>query len=261
MAQQPRRTHVFINPAVSVAIQSPGASPLIQEPRRTKLFNPNTIPRFETPSLSRRLREETMTELDRAKNAKFVRDLLEGELSRERYCQFLACIHEIYTVLEWLLERHRDHPVAGRFYMPHLFRAQAVQQDLDYFLRGRPLEPVRDLAPVRGWIQRLTYISDNHPELLAAHAYVRYMRELCGCEEAAERVARTFRLSLDAPEGGAPRGLAYHYFKGLRDLDAARADFRARLDGIPTELVEEDDFLREARRAFTLNYAMVLELV
>ena len=259
--QQPRRTHFF-----QVTAAGPGdhhvqgqAPALSGEPRRTAVFAPISRPAPEPHCLSKLLREETQLETERARSSGQIMDILSSPLSREPYCSFLSSMLAVYEALETALEKHREHPVVGRLYWPEIFRANALKHDLEYFLAGRQPDDVMQMASVRAWVQRIHHVSAHQPELLIAHAYMRQMRNLvCGPDDG-ERVGQILRLPTGSPRTPA-NGLSYFRYPNISDLPAARTSYRQRLDSIPTDLYDEDEILREARRAFAFNWAIVLEL-
>lgn len=204
-------------------------------------------PTLETPTpstLSARLRDETRDAHRAAERGRLVRDLLRGDLTRDRYADFLAALHRLYTALERGLEAHRDHPCVAPLHWPALARAPAIARDLAALV-GADAEAriARDTA-ADACVARLTALAAADPPLLLAHAYVNYLGDLSGGQILRSCVARF-----------APDALARFDFPGL-DVAAARHEFRARLDAAPLAPRPAAAVVAEARRAFALHAAL-----
>jgi heme oxygenase len=127
------------------------------------------------------LRELTAEKHHDAERTEFVKELLGGSITEERYATFLFNLHPIYHVLESFAM------INGSMDDLHdLCRANSIYEDyLELWKDTKPPE----LCPT---VDRyLKYIKDEllpNPDRLFAHIYVRHMGDLAGGQMIAKRV-------------------------------------------------------------------------
>ena len=127
------------------------------------------------------LRELTAEKHHDAERTEFVKELLGGSITEERYATFLFNLHPIYHVLESFAMINGS--MDG---LDDLCRANSIYQDyLELWKDTKPPE----LCPT---VDRyLKYIKDElspNPDRLFAHVYVRHMGDLAGGQMIAKRV-------------------------------------------------------------------------
>ena len=127
------------------------------------------------------LRELTAEKHHDAERTAFVKELLGGSITEERYATFLFNLHPIYHVLESFAMINGS--MDG---LDDLCRANSIYQDyLELWKDTKPPE----LCPT---VDRyLKYIKDElapNPDRLFAHVYVRHMGDLAGGQMIAKRV-------------------------------------------------------------------------
>ena len=133
-----------------------------------------------TASLAERLRTETRALHTAAERSRFMGVLLRGQMDRASYCALLRNLHAIYAALEPALARHAGHPVLAPVFLPRLARTQALADDL-LTLHGSAWADAIALQPATArYLRRLHEIEAAQPELLFAHAYVRFLGDLSG---------------------------------------------------------------------------------
>lgn len=202
--------------------------------------------------LRERLRSGTHDLHTRAERSRAMRALIKGEMTRDGYAALLRNLHAIYAVLEPALDAHRRHPMLAPIHDERLYRREALEADLET-LRGKA--GFRDLALVpsaREYVDRLNALDARTPELLAAHAYVRYLGDLSGGQVLLERVARMLRL-----EGG--EGTCFYRF-GEPGAKTLAKNFREGLTALPASPADVDRLVDEARLSFSLHTRMFDEL-
>lgn len=127
------------------------------------------------------LRELTADKHKDAERQAFVKELLGGSITEERYATFLYNLHPIYNVLETFAM------VNGLLAdIPEVRRAPKIQAD--YQELWTKTEPPKLCPSVPKY---MTYIKDelaNDPDRLMAHLYVRHMGDLAGGQMIAKRV-------------------------------------------------------------------------
>ena len=127
------------------------------------------------------LRELTAEKHHDAERSEFVKELLGGSITEERYATFLFNLHPIYHVLESFAMINGS--MDG---LDDLCRANSIYQDyLELWKDTKPPE----LCPTVD--QYLKYIKDElapNPDRLSAHVYVRHIGDLAGGQMIAKRV-------------------------------------------------------------------------
>ena len=127
------------------------------------------------------LRELTAEKHHDAERTAFVKELLSGSITEERYATFLFNLHPIYHVLESFAM------INGSMDDLHdLCRANSIYED---YLELWKDTKTPELCPT---VDRyLKYIKDEllpNPDRLFAHIYVRHMGDLAGGQMIAKRV-------------------------------------------------------------------------
>jgi heme oxygenase len=179
--------------------------------------------------------------------------LLEGNASPATYCALLRNLYAIYTALERALAARAAHPCVAPLLLPGLERRPALIVDLET-LHGPGWSDMLSPEPsCDRYVRRLAHLAEERAELLAAHAYVRYMGDLNGGQILARAVAKSW---------GADKrdGLSFYCFDAPGGAPALSQGFRAALDALPVTDGQAADSEREARLAFDFNIALFEEL-
>lgn len=205
----------------------------------------------EIETLSQRLRVETTDHHRRAERSAFVSRYVRGGLSREDHAHHLRTLFEVYSALEAGLDRHREDPHVGSFFLPELWRTEAVERDLE-FLMGPTWRQAEPVPASRTYRERVEHLASAGSTRLIAHAYVRYMGDLSG-----GRVLE--RLTAKALELG-EHGLEFLAFPGVSDVESFKHGFRRRLDELDVDDGQRQGIVDEAMRAFVLNESMFDDL-
>ncbi len=127
------------------------------------------------------LREMTAEKHKAAERQEFVKELLGGNITEERYATFLYNLHPVYNVLEafamvnGLLED-----------IPEVRRAPAIQED--YQELWKDTKPPKLCPTVPKYMQYIKDELSKDPDRLMAHLYVRHMGDLAGGQMIAKRV-------------------------------------------------------------------------
>ena len=202
------------------------------------------------PRLSQRLRTETRSLHTAAERAGVMRALARGELSLQRYTALLQSLAAIYEALETQLDRHQGHPAISWLDRDALRRLPSIEQDLAA-LDGSRLSAAGPSRTAKEYVDRLPRVGDARPELLLAHAYVRYLGDLSGGQILAPIVARSY--------GGSGRHVTHFYeFPRIKDVAAFKLSFRDGLDRVANILA--DEVVQEALTAFRLHERLFREL-
>lgn len=206
-----------------------------------------------TIGLAMRLREGTAAAHRDAERTAFIRQFFKGQLKKDEYSRFLAALYPVYDAMEYALERLREHPAVGAFYMPEMFRCEALASDVRFFV-GADWHPARTASKgSRDYAERVAEVANNDPPLLIAHVYTRFLGDLSGGQLMGKTAQKSLGLETD-------EGLSFCRFDAIPDVDAFKTAFRAKLDAMPLTAEEQERVILEARRSFELNHALTSEI-
>jgi heme oxygenase len=210
--------------------------------------SPNGVRR--AARLSQRLRGDTKTLHAAAERSGVMRRLAHGELLQSEYVALLENLAEIYRALESELERNHEHPALHWLPLDAVARLGAIQRDIDVLgatAARRCIVPATD-----EYVARIRRAGAVAPDLLIAHAYVRYLGDLSGGRILAPIVARCFgRDGRDVT--------AFYDFALIPDAAAFKRTFRNQLDRV-TDGAVSDGIVEEAKAAFALHERIFREL-
>jgi heme oxygenase len=203
---------------------------------------------MENQNLSVMLRESTMKVHQEAESSQFIKTLFKGECSVEGYTAYLWALLEVYKTMEASLEKCKDHSAVEPVYWPTLFRTKELQADLGAWLKleNNPLNVPEGLRQaVDKYTGRLEELTAQKPELLVAHAYVRYLGDLSGGQMLAKALGRHY------PQ--VEYSFLFYDYSHL-EIPKAKTEYRLALDSIgEQEGVNKVEMCEEANHAFLLN--------
>lgn len=204
-------------------------------------------------SLAERLKSETRALHTEAERSVFMGVLLRGKMEQAAYCALLRNLHAIYAAMEPALARHAAHPVIAPVFAAPLARTQSIADDLEA-LHGPGWSEALTLQPSGAlYVTRLQQIEAQEPELLLAHAYVRYLGDLSGGQMLSRIVARSMHL----PAG---QGTAFYDFGDDSETTRLTREFRDGLRAVAVGEIGVDAIVAEACSAFRRHQALFEEL-
>lgn len=192
------------------------------------------------PGVSEALGLETRELHRKAERTGAMSALLRGRLAVDGYVLLLRNLHPVYLTLESALGTVTSVPVLSWLDRPEVHRTQRIESDL-VALHGRGWERIETVPAARRHVAALETLAATCPHGLVGHAWVRYMGDVSGGQILARVLGKHFEL--DGPDG-----LAFYDFEGLGEIDAFKADFRARLDLLPD--AQHERVIEEARLGF-----------
>ena len=194
-------------------------------------------------SLPERLKTETRALHTVAERSTFMQMLLSGRLDRLAYCALLRNLHAVYAALEPALARHASLPAIAPVFLPALWRAGALQHDLDA-LHGPGWAKAIALQPAAtAYVDRLRDLDQSRPTLLLAHAYLRYLGDLSGGQLLRGIVAKSPALA-----GGT--AISFYDFGDVAATRNLTHAFRAGLAAVAVDEIQMDALVEEAKLGF-----------
>jgi heme oxygenase len=214
----------------------------------------NATAAHEPPPLSAALREGTREAHRMAESMRFVRGFLRGTVDEKSYVRLLVAHGHVYAALEGALERCAGHPAIAPLRLDGLARSAALQADRTFFAERAGAEIEAEPGPAaRRYALRIRELAEHRPELLPAHAYVRYLGDLSGGQVLGAITRRTLGLA----DG---EGTAFYEFGSVETRLELKRRFRAGLDGRVLSPAEQAALVAEAVAVFRLNMDVFAEL-
>ncbi|MGJ4754272.1 heme oxygenase (biliverdin-producing) [Leptospira kmetyi] len=199
------------------------------------------------------LREGTSEEHKAAESSAFIRCFMKGVLEKGTYARHLEAFYFVYEAMEEELERNAGNAVLKSIHFPGLYRKNALLEDLQFFYGSWNPADHKPTAATQAYVDRIRKISKSHPELLAAHSYVRYLGDLSGGQILKKVAARALSL----PEG---KGISFYEFPAIEDINGFKQNYRSALDSLPVNEEQKQAILSESKQVFLLNQGIFSEL-
>ncbi|GAA3307545.1 heme oxygenase (biliverdin-producing) [Nonomuraea dietziae] len=204
-------------------------------------------------TFSETLRAATWSDHESAEGESYLTELMAGRLSAEEYGEMVAQHYFAYLALDGAAERLAEHPVAGRFVFPSLYRQRALERDLTTIYGPTWESRIAPSKATRTLVARIEQVSD-WPGGYIAHHYTRYMGDLSG--------GQFIRMELQKIYGyGKGGGVDFYVFDEIGSLPRFKNEYRARLDALALDEAEGQRIIREVRLAYQLNTEVLAELL
>ncbi|UNS96742.1 biliverdin-producing heme oxygenase [Streptomyces tubbatahanensis] len=210
-------------------------------------------PATDFSTLIRTASQELHTE---ANTSTFMSDMLGGGLGVAAYTRYTEQLWFIYSALENAAPALADDPVAGPFLRDELRRLPALERDLSH-LHGGDTAWRRTLSPLpatAAYADRIAEVAREWPGGYVAHHYTRYLGDLSGGQVVRATAEKTWGF---AHKGD---GVRFYVFDALDNPAAFKRAYRALLDALPCDELEQHRIVDECKHAFTLNVAVFREL-
>ncbi|HEV8052661.1 MAG TPA: biliverdin-producing heme oxygenase [Parachlamydiaceae bacterium] len=201
-------------------------------------------------TLAARMKKATGEIHNTVESRPFMKDLLNGKITKEQYGQYLINLKCIYNALEKGLKFNHLISYIDPLHIPELFRSEAIENDLVFF-------DTENMFPNEEALSHASVIEFNsmyNPHLLIAHAYTRYLGDVFGGQHIYPAVADSF----------GEESTKFYQFNELLDKysferpGAFGAHYRELLNKLPLTPQEKDEIVVEAISAFELTDKMLL---
>ncbi|MFF4614885.1 biliverdin-producing heme oxygenase [Nonomuraea jabiensis] len=207
---------------------------------------------MSTP-FSETLKNATWADHESAEGESYLAELMDGRLSEHEYGEMVAQHYFAYIALDGVSRQLSDHPVAGRFVFPELYRERALERDLATIYGPSWRSRIVPSKATRTLVARIHQMAD-WPSGYIAHHYTRYLGDLSG--------GQFIRMELQKIYGyGTDGGVDFYIFDGLGSLPRFKNEYRARLDKLELDDRERQRMIREVKLAYQLNTEVLAELL
>lgn len=187
-----------------------------------------------------------------AERTGIVSDLIRRKATVPGYALFLRNLAPAYRAMEAGLRRHRNMPGLNAFSAAHLFRSDAIENDLVAIMGADWATALPRLPAGIEYAERIDWVAANEPYRLTGHAYVRYFGDLSGGQILRKLIAETLSLP--------PTALAFYEFAGMDNTHGFKEAVRKLLD---LEFIDPeicDAIADETSEAFRLNIRLSEEV-
>lgn len=202
--------------------------------------------------LAERLKSETRALHTAAERSRFMGDLLRGRMAVPPYVAMLRNLQAIYAALEPALARHATHPAIAPIFLPGLWRSASIAHDIGV-LEGAGGADARLQPSTIAYVARLRELDLSAPELLLAHAYVRYLGDLSGGQLLRGIVSRL-------PWAQGLQATAFYEFGDPAQARDLTQRFREGVGAVQADAETEQALVDEACRSFEAHGVLFDEL-
>ncbi|WP_113699617.1 heme oxygenase (biliverdin-producing) [Nonomuraea lactucae] len=204
-------------------------------------------------SFSETLKNATWSDHESAEEESYLKELMNGRLSSSEYGEMVAQHYFAYLALDGASRVLAEHPVAGRFVFPELYRERALERDLATVFGPAWRDRITPSKATRTLVARIHQVSD-WPGGYIAHHYTRYMGDLSGGQFIRMELQRIYGYQ----KGG---GVDFYLFDEVGSLPRFKNEYRARLDALVLDEREQQRIIREVKLAYQLNTEVLAELL
>ncbi|GIH23780.1 biliverdin-producing heme oxygenase [Acrocarpospora phusangensis] len=197
------------------------------------------------------LRAATWSDHASAEDDGYLKSLMAGRLSPEAYGAMVAQHYFAYLALDGAAKALADHPVAGAFVFPELYREEALVRDLTTIFGANWADHIEPSKPTQTLVARINQVADR-PGGYIAHHYTRYLGDLSG--------GQFIRMELQKIYGyGRGGGVDFYYFD-IGSLPRFKDEYRRRLDALDLDEAGQQRIIRETKLAYQLNTEVLGDL-
>uniref|UniRef100_A0A6A7FUD6 Heme oxygenase n=1 Tax=Hirondellea gigas TaxID=1518452 RepID=A0A6A7FUD6_9CRUS len=208
---------------------------------------------------SKSIKNESWEAHEHATTHPFMNIFMKGDISFEQYRQFVQNLYFVYLTLESEMDRNAQNEIINAIHMPKILsRVALFENDLSYLFGENWRSLISPSDSINKYTKRIQFIGENHPELLVAHHYIRYMGDLSGAQILGRKAQKIFSL----PESGI--GINFVKFSELptkEEMFQFKNRYRKILDNLPLSEKIQKEIIDEVNLAFTLNTDFFSEMV
>lgn len=136
--------------------------------------------RLAVEPLSTVLRQATWGAHEEVESGPLEAALADGRLRKDVYADLLVQSLPVYRAIAEIAPHLADHPVAGPFVRPEVFRTAHVERDLVHYWGLAWGDRVELLPETVFYVERIRTVAAADPIAWIAHGYTRYLADLSG---------------------------------------------------------------------------------
>lgn len=183
----------------------------------------------------------------RAEKSGVVADLLRKQANRESFVLLLRNLEPVYAALEDSLGGLASTSPVSLIRFPAVARRTALEGDL--MQMAGPAWPGLEIVPsAHAYAERIRDVANRQPDLLLAHAYVRYFGDLNGGQILRKLIGEAFAIPVGA--------LRFYDFSGIADMKPFLAAYRSAFERALAGVENPEMVLAEAEAAFEFNISV-----
>jgi heme oxygenase (biliverdin-producing, ferredoxin) len=187
-----------------------------------------------------------------AERVPFMVALFKGELPREAYAAYLANLWYVYESLEDCNERLKDDPLVGQLHSPELFRRDALEADLRFFV-GEDWRATYPGSPAaKAYAERIREVASSFPPAYAPHHWLRYLGYVLGQDLLRKLVGNAYGIGEE--------GMNFYSFPQIEEPKVYLRAYHARMNAIEVDADGLALVIEEGVRAFQLQIDLTEEL-
>jgi heme oxygenase len=196
-------------------------------------------------SLSLAFRRRTQPLHSQAERTGIIQEMLRGRATSFGYALLLRNLLPAYRQMEQALEQLRLRPAFDGIAQRAVYRAAAIETDLEAICGPAWAETLPLLSAGRCYADRIDSVAKGDGHRVIAHAYARYLGDLNGGQILKRLLGQTLGL--------APAALNFYDFPAVSDLEAFKISYRDALDRSARAIEDIAPVVEEAAEAFALN--------
>ena len=153
--------------------------------------------RLAAEPLSTVLRQATWGAHEEVESGPLEAALADGRLRQDVYADLLAQSLAVYRAIEEIAPALAQHPIAGPFVRPEVFRTEHVERDLAHYWGSGWRDRVDLLPETAFYVERIRTVATTDPIAWIAHGYTRYLADLSGGLVIDEAITEAYGLDQD----------------------------------------------------------------
>lgn len=183
----------------------------------------------------------------RAEKSGVIADLLRRRATRDSFVLLLRNLQPVYAALEQAIERLGKTPPVGLIDFPGVARSAALESDLVH-MAGPSWRDLPVASAAQDYATRIHDVASSRPDLLLAHAYVRYFGDLNGGQILRKLIGEALNI--------APDSLRFYDFSAIADMKAFLVAYRTAFEDALAMVGDRESVLSEAEAAFEFNISV-----
>lgn len=183
----------------------------------------------------------------RAEKSGVVADLLRKQASREAFVLLLRNLEPVYAALEDSLDRLATKSPVSLIHFPAVARQGALQGDL-LRMAGPNWRELAIVPAAQDYAARVRDVAARQPDLLLAHAYVRYFGDLNGGQILRKLIGEALGIPAET--------LGFYDFSAIEAMKPFLALYRSAFEEALARVEDPELVLSEAEGAFEFNISV-----